>query len=132
VTVPWCVAVMTALFALGVTWAARRGAGLGSRVVEVGCDYSFGVFLVHPMVLWALTHGPSEWLSRRLPALWVTLIVLAVTTAVSVLVVEVLRHSPLSLVLTGKPCSLRPRAVRSSRSESSASALPLRLGAGRT
>lgn len=132
VMVPWCAAVATALFALGVMWAARRGTGLGSRAVEIGSDYSFGVFLVHPMVLWALTHGPSEWLSRQVSALWVTLIVLAATTGVSLLAAEVLRHSPLSLVLTGKPRSLRPRAVHSGRSESSALAPPIRLDAGRT
>lgn len=132
VMVPWCVAVMTALFALGVTWAARRGTGPGSRAVEIGSDYSFGVFLVHPMVVWALTHGPSEWLSRHVSALGANVIVLAATIVVSLLVVEVLRHSPLSLVLTGKPCLLRPRAVCSSRSESSVSAPPIRLSAGRT
>jgi peptidoglycan/LPS O-acetylase OafA/YrhL len=131
VMVPWCVAVMVALFALGVTWAARRGAGPGSRAVEIGSDYSFGVFLVHPMVLWALMQGPSEWLSRQVPALGVNVIILAATVVVSLLAVEVLRHSPLSLVFTGKPRSLRPRAVRSSRSESSVPAQPITLGAGR-
>jgi peptidoglycan/LPS O-acetylase OafA/YrhL len=100
--VPWCVAVMTALFALGVGWAARRGVGPGSRVVEIGSDRSFGVFLVHPMVLWALTLGPSEWLSTHVSALCSTVITIATTVVASLLVVEVLRHSPLSMALTGK------------------------------
>ncbi|HSZ31111.1 MAG TPA: acyltransferase, partial [Pseudonocardiaceae bacterium] len=102
VMVPWCVAVITALFALGVTWAAQRGAGLGSRAVEIGSDRSFGVFLVHPMVLWALTLGSSAWLSAHVSTLGSTIIAFVTTVVVSLLVVEVLRHSPLSIVLTGK------------------------------
>jgi peptidoglycan/LPS O-acetylase OafA/YrhL len=132
VMVPWCVAVITALFALGVAWSARRAGGPGSRVVEISSDRSFGVFLVHPMVLWALTLGPSAWLSTRVSALSSTVIAIAVTVVVSLVVVEVLRHSPLSMVLTGKRRSLRGRAVHSSRSESAVSAPPMRLGAGRT
>ncbi|MGH3852420.1 MAG: acyltransferase [Pseudonocardiaceae bacterium] len=118
VMVPWCLAVMTALFALGVTWAARRGAGPGSRVVQLSSDRSFGVFLVHPMVLWALTLGPAAWLSTRVSALSVTIIALVTTIVVSLLVVEVLRHSPLCLALTGKPGSPRGRADRFTKVDS--------------
>jgi peptidoglycan/LPS O-acetylase OafA/YrhL len=132
VMVPWCVTVMTALFALGVMWAARRGAGPASRAVEIGSDRSFGVFLVHPMVLSVLTLGPSTWLSTHVSALCSTVITIAATVVVSLLVVEMLRHSPLSMVLTGKRRSLRGCAVHSSRFESSASTPPIRLGAGRT
>jgi len=132
VMVPWCVAVITALFALGVAWSARRAGGPGSRVVEISSDRSFGVFLVHPMVLWALTLGPSAWLSTRVSALDSTVIAIAVTVVVSLVVVEVLRHSPLSLVLTGKRRSLRGSPVPSNRSESAVTAPPIRLGAGRT
>jgi peptidoglycan/LPS O-acetylase OafA/YrhL len=138
VMVPWCVAVMTALFALGVKWGGRRGAGPGSRAVEIGSDRSFGVFLVHPMVLWTLTLGPAAWLSRQVSALCSTVIAIAATIVVSLLVVEVLRHSPLSMVLTGKRRSLRGGTAHPSKSshpskfESSASAPPVRLGAERT
>jgi hypothetical protein len=50
---------------------------------------------------------------------------------ISLLVVELLRHSPLSLALTGKP---RPRAsssVDTAKSQSSVPAEPIKLGAGR-
>ncbi|HEY6423839.1 MAG TPA: acyltransferase [Pseudonocardiaceae bacterium] len=126
VMVPWCVAVITALFALGVAWAARRGAGPGSRIIEIGSDRSFGIFLVHPMVLWALTLGPVEWLSTHVPALGSTIIAIAATIAGSLLVVEVLRHSPFSMALTGKR-----RSLRSNRSESSVSNPPIRAGVRR-
>jgi len=137
VMVPWCLASITALFALGVAWTARRAGGPGSRAVETGSDRSFGVFLVHPMVLWTLTLGPLAWLSTQVSALSCTVIAVAVTVVVSLLVVEVLRHSPLSLVLTGKrrslPASPFPstRPKHSARSDSSASTQPIGLGAGR-
>jgi peptidoglycan/LPS O-acetylase OafA/YrhL len=138
VMVPWCVAVITALFALGIAWSARRGPGLGSRAVEIGSDRSFGVFLVHPMVLWAWTLGPSAWLSAHMSAFSSTAVAIAATIVVSLLVVELLRHSPLSVVLTGKRRSRRGSARHSKRheysprSESAVSTPPIRLGAGRT
>lgn len=137
VMVPWCVAVITALFALGVAWSARRAGGPWSRAVEISSDRSFGVFLVHPMVLWALAIGPFAWLSTQVSALCSSLVAIAVTIMVSLLVVEVLRHSPLSMVLTGKRrmrrgAPLHPeRHEHSTTSDSSASSPPVRLGAGR-
>jgi surface polysaccharide O-acyltransferase-like enzyme len=90
----------------------------------------------HPaivLVALVLTGAAAEaWLSTHMSALCSTVIVIATTIGVSLLVVEVLRHSPLSMVLTGKRRLLRGCAVHSSRFESSASALPIRLGAGRT
>ena len=138
VMVPWCLAVITALFALGIVWTARRAGGPGSRAVEIGSDRSLGVFLVHPMVLWALTPGPVAWLSTQVSALDATVIAIAITVVVSVLVVEVARHSPLSLLLTGKRRSLPAspfqfaKPEHSAKSDSSASTQPVRLGAGRT
>jgi peptidoglycan/LPS O-acetylase OafA/YrhL len=138
VMAPWCVAVITALFALGIGWTARRAGGPGSRAVELGSDRSFGVFLVHPMVLWALTLGPLAWLSTQVSALGATVIAIAITVVGSLLAVEVLRHTPLSLVLTGKRRSLPASPFHSTRpkhfarSDSSASTQPVRLGAGRT
>ena len=111
VMVPWCIAVIAALFTLGVTWAARRGAGPGSRVVEISSERSFGVFLIHPMVLWAVTLGPSAWLSTKVSALCSTVVAFVATIVVSLLVVEVLRYSPLCLVLTGKRRAPRGRAL---------------------
>jgi peptidoglycan/LPS O-acetylase OafA/YrhL len=128
VMVPWCVAVTAALFTLGAELAARRGTGPGSRVIEISSDCSFGVFLVHPMVLWAWTQGPPEWLSTRLSMLWCTAIAYVAVAMVSLLVVELLRRGPLSLALTGKRRTLPGFAVRSHQPFP---AEPIRLGAGR-
>ena len=131
VTVPWCLAVITALFALGVAWAVRRRTGLGSQTIKISSDRSFGVFLVHPMLLWAWMLGPAGWLSSRLPALWSTIFAFVTVVTMSLLTVELLRRSPLSLVLTGKRRTRAGISVHSGRSEPSVLAEPIRLGAGR-
>jgi peptidoglycan/LPS O-acetylase OafA/YrhL len=129
--VPWCLAAITALFALGVAWADRRGTGLCSQVIKIGSDRSFGVFLVHPMLLLAWMLGPAGWLSTRIPALWSTIFAIVAVTSGSLLVVELLRRSPLSLMLTGKRLARANASVHTDRSEPSVSAEPIRLGAGR-
>jgi peptidoglycan/LPS O-acetylase OafA/YrhL len=130
-TVPWCIAVIIASFALGVAWAARQGTGLGSQIIKIGSDRSFGVFLVHPMLLSVWMLGPYGWLSARMPALWSTTLALAAVVSASLLVVELLRRSPASQVLTGKRRLLAETPVHSSRSEPSVPAEPVRLGAVR-
>ena len=131
VMVPWCLAVITALFAMGTAWAQRQRTGFGSHIIEISSDRSFGVFLVHPMLLWAWMLGPGEWLSTRMPALWSTIVAFGVAVAGSLLVVELVRRSPLSLVLTGKRRMRTDSSVHSDRSEPSVSSQPIRLGAGR-
>ena len=131
VTVPWCIAVITALFALGVAWAARKGTGLGSQAIRIGSDRSFGVFLVHPMLLLAWMLGPYGWLSARMPAVLSAMLAFAAVVSASLLLVEIFRRSPVSLVLTGKRRLQAEAPVHSGRSESSVPAEPVRLGAGR-
>lgn len=131
VMVPWSLAVITALFALGAAWAQRQRTGLGSHLIKFSSDRSFGVFLVHPMLLWAWMLGPAGWLLTRMPALWSTIVAFGAVVAGSLLVVELLRRSPLSLVLTGKRRTRTDSAVHSGRSEPSVSSQPIRLGAGR-
>jgi peptidoglycan/LPS O-acetylase OafA/YrhL len=131
VTVPWCIAVITALFALGVAWADRRATSLGSQAIKISSERSFGVFLVHPMLLWAWMLGPAGWLSTRMPSIWSTILAFGAAVAGSLLVVELLRRSSLSLVLTGKRRARVDSSVRSGRSEPSVSTEPIRLGAGR-
>ncbi|HXT44233.1 MAG TPA: acyltransferase [Pseudonocardiaceae bacterium] len=131
VMVPWCLAVITALFALGTAWAQRQRAGLGSHIIKISSDRSFGVFLVHPMLLWAWMLGPAGWLATRMPALWSTIVAFGAAVAGSLLVVELLRRSPLSQVLTGKRRTRTDSSVHSGRSEPSVSSQPIRLGAGR-
>lgn len=109
VLVPWSVAVVAACFALGTVWTDRRGRWPGSRLVEAGAARSFGVFLVHPAVLWLLTTGPDA-PAARLHRPWETVLTYLAAVVTSLVLVELARRTPLSLPLTGKPC--RSRAGR--------------------
>jgi hypothetical protein len=75
--------------------------------------------------------GPAGWLSTRMPSIWSTILAFGAAVAGSLLVVELLRRSSLSLVLTGKRRARVDSSVRSGRSEPSVSTEPIRLGAGR-
>jgi surface polysaccharide O-acyltransferase-like enzyme len=102
VIIPWSVAVVALFYLVGTFWADRRGPGPKSRMVERASDRSFGVFLVHPVILWALTAaGPSS-PAAHLPAPLSTLAVYLVAVCGSLVFVELIRRTPVSLVLTGK------------------------------
>ena len=88
VMVPWCFAVITALFALGGGWAAREETGRGSQAIKLCSDRSFGVFLMHPVLLLVWILGPAGWLSSRMPALWSTMLAFTAVVSASLLVVE--------------------------------------------
>jgi peptidoglycan/LPS O-acetylase OafA/YrhL len=91
VMIPWVVAVCALFWAAGAAWRPQW--------VGRASDRSFGVFLVHPAILWALTVGGTV---QLIPAPWSSVAAYAVAVGGSLLVVEGLRRTPLSLVLTGK------------------------------
>lgn len=121
VMIPWVVAVVAAFWALGAAWSDRRAGGPASRFVERASDRAFGVFLVHPVILWALTFGAPDSVAALLPAPWSSVAVYLAAVVGSLLIVEVLRLTPLSLPLTGKRRSqLVPRRTEGFRPASTA------------
>ena len=106
VLIPWSVAVVAACFAVGTLWAERRARWPGSRLVEAAAARSFGVFLVHPAVLWLLTTGPDS-PAARLHGPWETVVTYLAAVVTSLVFVELVRRTTLCLPLTGKP--FRPR-----------------------
>lgn len=102
ILIPWSVAVLAACYALGTVWSDRRERRPGSRLVEGAAARSFGVFLVHPAVLWVLTTGPDP-PAARLHRPWETLLTYVVAVVCSLVLVECARRTALSLPLTGKP-----------------------------
>jgi peptidoglycan/LPS O-acetylase OafA/YrhL len=111
VIIPWSVAVVAGFYAIGTAWSARRDAGPKSRFVERASDRSFGVFLAHPLILWALTAaGPSSPASH-LPAPLSSVAVYLVAVTGSLAFVELVRRTPLSLTLTGKR-RVKPHPMR--------------------
>jgi peptidoglycan/LPS O-acetylase OafA/YrhL len=117
VMVPWSVAVTAAFYAIGAAWADRRAGGRASRFVERASDRSFGVFLLHPMILWALTVAGAASPAARLAAPWSSFAVYGVAVVGALMIVEVLQRTVLSLPLTGKSRTVgrgrgMPRRVR--------------------
>ncbi len=105
VMIPWVVAVVAGFALLGLWWA--RG-DRSPRWVTWASERSFGVFLVHPVFLFAMTGGwffltGSPGFYADLPAPLPTIAVYLTAVALSLAVVEVFRRTPLRLPLTGKP-----------------------------
>jgi peptidoglycan/LPS O-acetylase OafA/YrhL len=107
VMLPWVVAVVAAFAVLGLGWA-RRG-GRSPAWVTWASERSFGVFLVHPVLLWALTvAGPSA-PTADLPPPLPTVVVYLGAVVGSLALVALLRATPLRMPLTGKPSDRRRR-----------------------
>jgi peptidoglycan/LPS O-acetylase OafA/YrhL len=90
------------LLAVGTAYARRRRPGRLSAAVHEGARISFGVYLVHPLVITVLLRTwPGDVISRIPPPTSLAVLWL-VTVVVSVLLVEVAIRTPLSLALTGR------------------------------
>jgi peptidoglycan/LPS O-acetylase OafA/YrhL len=102
IMLPWSLAAVLGLFILGGIYSERRQAGSRTdRALTIGSDRSFGVFLVHPAVLWLLLQGQSHWIPAW-HGLTLTVVAYILVVAGSLAVTEVFRRSPLSLPLTGR------------------------------
>jgi peptidoglycan/LPS O-acetylase OafA/YrhL len=109
---PWTIAVTLGLYALGGVYARRRVPGTRlATFVDQASVASFGVFLVHPLVLNTLLGRWFSWGYSLLdPTLagvvaWATTLVLAYAFAALVV------RTPLALPLAGRR-RLRPRPIR--------------------
>ncbi|RTL68719.1 MAG: acyltransferase [Pseudonocardiaceae bacterium] len=107
VIIPWTVSIVAAVWGVGTVWADRRDRWRGSRFVEAAAARSFGVFLVHPAILWLLATVPDA-PAARLQRPWETVLTYVVTIVAALTFVEMVRRTPLRLALTGKP-RRRPR-----------------------
>lgn len=110
IMVPWSLAAIAGLFAIGTSWTDRRTGGVeGGRpvrlqaAVDYASDRSFGIFLVHPLVLSALLGVGHGTVPRHVGNPGLTVLSYVVVIVGAVVVTEVARRSPLSLILTGRP-----------------------------
>jgi surface polysaccharide O-acyltransferase-like enzyme len=104
VTVLWGACVGLGFLAIGTWWADRRVEGSWTaRAVNRASDRSFGIFLVHPLVIWALLEVADGAVAKAIPAPWLTIVVYVVVVVVSFLFADVVRRTPLSLPLAGRP-----------------------------
>ncbi|WP_225732023.1 MULTISPECIES: acyltransferase [unclassified Nocardia] len=95
----WFVAIAACLYLITTRWAAhRREQGMAARLVRYGADRSFGVFLLHPLVLDILLQTvPASGQPGRTIVLYLLVVALTPVGA------EVLRRIPASRWLTGRP-----------------------------
>lgn len=108
VMIPWVVAVVAGFALLGLVWARSR-AGAAPRWVAWASERAFGVFLVHPVILWVMTVGGPSSPAAALPPPAPTVIVYVVAVLGSLALVEQFRSTPLRMPLTGKPSDRRTR-----------------------
>jgi peptidoglycan/LPS O-acetylase OafA/YrhL len=94
----WAVVLVAGLGAAATRWTDKGTPHL--RWVDRGSDLSFGVYLVHPLLLLLLLDLPG---ASALPAAVRAVVATALVLAGSLLVTEVARRSPASLPLTGRP-----------------------------
>lgn len=115
---PWVVGATLGVYALCISWDRRAPAdGRTARLAAAGAHRAFGVFALHPLVLWAL----DRWLLPPLNAAGVgtpteLVALFAGTLLGTVLIVEILLRTPLSKVLTARPrMPLRPQTIPTAR-----------------
>ncbi|MGT2427081.1 acyltransferase [Amnibacterium kyonggiense] len=88
---------------VGAAWSDRRvPGGRLDRAVAIASDVSFGVFLVHPLWIYLCTRFAAAPL-QALADPWRQLVLYVVVVVASVLTAALLRRTPLSLPLTGRP-----------------------------
>jgi peptidoglycan/LPS O-acetylase OafA/YrhL len=114
----WTAALTAGLLALGLRFAANRRPGLAASAVAEGARISFGVFLVHPLVITAVLASPLAGPLRRSGQPWTSVLVWLLVVLVSVPVVELVARTPLSLPLTGRRRPGRPRRTGAQRPHS--------------
>ncbi|MGH3745024.1 MAG: acyltransferase [Mycobacteriales bacterium] len=101
--VPWGLASFVGLYALGVVWASRRRTGRWATALDVGQRISFGVYLVHPLVLDLLfAHGFAAGPGQIMPSWLATIVAVVIALVGAVVVVLLVQRTPLSSVLTGR------------------------------
>jgi peptidoglycan/LPS O-acetylase OafA/YrhL len=94
----WAVLLTAGLFAAATTWTDAGTPGL--RQVDRSSDLSFGVYLVHPLLITGLLLLPF---AAAPPAAVTAGVVTVLALAGSLLVAEITRRTPASLPLTGRP-----------------------------
>jgi acyl-CoA synthetase (AMP-forming)/AMP-acid ligase II len=101
-----CLAAVIVIYLIGNRWASGQRRGM--RLVAVGSEISFGVYLAHPLVLKLLTDhgfgGGETWLPGPLIAFLAYLITAVGATVIAYAV----RRTPFALPLGGRPRQRKP------------------------
>ncbi|MGW6196908.1 acyltransferase [Kribbella sp. NPDC055110] len=107
----WAVVLVAGLGAAATGWTVAGAPYV--RLVNRASDLSFGIYLVHPLLLMGLF--AIAWMSSP-PAAVTAVAATALAIGGSVVVVEIARRTPASLALTGRP-RRRPAQAAAGRVE---------------
>jgi peptidoglycan/LPS O-acetylase OafA/YrhL len=110
VLVGWTFVLTAGLLVLGLRYALRAADGRPLPGLREGARISFGVFLVHPLVLGLLLLPPLAARITRLAQPWQTVLLWLATVVVSAAFAEVAARTRLSLPLTGRRAQPRTPA----------------------
>jgi peptidoglycan/LPS O-acetylase OafA/YrhL len=110
VLVGWTFVLTAGLLVLGLRYALRAAEGRPLPGLREGARISFGVFLVHPLVLGVLLLPPLAARITRLAQPWQTVLLWLATVVVSAAFAEVAARTRLSLPLTGRRAQPRTPA----------------------
>ncbi|MBX5468093.1 MAG: acyltransferase [Firmicutes bacterium] len=99
--VPYCFFWILVLYRWGLTWAEQGRHWRISPAIKSISRLSFGIYLLHPLVLWLALRYVVPPL-HRLPGLVVTPLTIALTLLVSWAVIGLVARTPLALPLLGQ------------------------------
>jgi peptidoglycan/LPS O-acetylase OafA/YrhL len=102
VMVGWTLVLTTGLLAVGLRYALRATSGRPLPWVREGARISFGVFLVHVLVIDLLLLSPLGPVISGPGQPWLSVLLWLGTVVVSVVFAEIVSRTPLSLPLTGR------------------------------
>ncbi|GAB3764539.1 acyltransferase [Microlunatus parietis] len=105
---PWAVAATLICLLASTAWTRHHATPRGiNHIVRAGARRAFGVFLIHPLLLWIIVITPSP-LDQLPGTLSRVLIIFILTITGSLAVVELLLHTSLSKPLLGRSRTTRP------------------------
>lgn len=101
IMVPYCLAMIFGLYSLGLKWAEGPRRGVVSRLIDGVSRHSFGIYLIHPLVLFLLMRHVEHWWAGWVPVLR-TPFTIALVATLSYLAVSLIALTPLSLYVVGR------------------------------
>jgi hypothetical protein len=115
VMIVWALAVLGLLYVCAVALSQVRSQMVRTLCVQ-GAQLSFGVYLIHPLVLDVILLGLRK-LGLLTPNIWVALLAFVLTVAITFGVSAALRRSKLSPALIGRARASATRTRKTSVSE---------------
>ena len=124
--IPWYTFVVLGLYLLGARWAQRPGhGGRATRIIAAASQRSFGVFLVHPAMLWVFLNEFGGFFPDNIPqGLPLTVAAYTFAVATSLVFVEIVIRTPLAKMLIGRERIRSARSIAKAEAKAAAQGEP--------